>query len=239
MFANQKRPEMALAEPFPSLKTDLIRPMPTSFVTIPVAINVNAEVFVEYSDAFIEVIKAEMGYRNGRVPETVNKVKQYLQNAVAARVQQCRRGKVDVNWKRHDEFCVPAFLAVALAQVGVASDASIGVTLEPVLTGDFEVMSYEDLREVSAFLANMERVLGIEVMHGLPKSGNGSWAFMSMEFTEDAVVNHSALHPRGMAVIAAFFAVEGISKVLGMGRVLYITSDQVRNLLREVQYVKG
>jgi len=219
---------------------DMIKPVYVEFSNVSVGISAKTEVALAFIRSFCIAVqdKLVLDSSNG-LPVSLEEISAYLEYACFARVVQVdgTQQKGELLWKRYDNFFVPSFLAVFLAQVGIVERADLGLRLTPTWKGDVPKITRDQLMRVS----NLMRLLedhGFEMMKGLPKGSDGSWSMMSMELIEGHVHNTTPEHHPSFAVMAAFFGVAGLAQVLSSSafRIRYVSTAQAATYGWEVTH---
>lgn len=226
--------EMAFGSMFANLK-----PMYVDYTVVDVKISTSSLVFKSFVKAFTDGVKDKLEVGGGALPVTMEELSAYLAYAVYARVAQVDTSgkKPPCIWRRHDAYFVPSFLAVFIAQIGNVEKAEIGIKLRPTWEGEVPVVDSSLLSRVSNLLHVLENH-GFEMMRGMPRGNEGSWAMMSMEMVEGHVRNTTPEHHPSFAVMAAFFNVTGLQEVLGaqVFRVKYVSVEQASEFAWEVTH---
>lgn len=237
---NSANPKQVSGEAFSGNVFDSIKPVYIRFEVVPVSISAKNEVFTAFSKSFLGAVedKLALSCSNG-LPVSPEEVVTYLEYACYARVAQVdgSQQKGDLLWRRYDNFYVPSFLAVFLAQVGVVDRAELGLRLTPIWKDDAPKITRDQILRVS----NLMRLLedhGFEMMKGLPKGSDGTWSMMSMELVEGQILNTTPEHHPSYAVMAAFFGVAGLAQVLSSNafRIRYVSTTQAASFAWEVTH---
>lgn len=212
-----------------------LKPMPVDFTVVDVGIDANNSVYTAFCDAFLSALKDSVAFRgSGTIPVSEDDLKAYLRYAVYARVSWVRKEQSGLVWFRNDDYMVPSFLSVFLAQLGIVEKADLGLRLIPSWVGEKPVIEKSLLARISSLFHLLESH-GFEMVAGLPRKDSGSWAMMSMELIESRVRATTAEHHPSFAVMASFFGVTGLAQVLGAEafRVVYVTTKQVESMAYE------
>lgn len=212
-----------------------IRPYAKETDEVDVKINPKAPTFLVFMESFVECIEDTMSvtglgsYPNGITGEDVYK---YLTAAVYARV--CQVNKTRCVWERRDQYVIPSFLTVMLAQIGKVDKVELGLYLKPVWDGEEVQVDSNFLNRISRFLMLLED-RGFEMSRGLPRHDVGDWSVMSMQYSQGVVMNTTPEHHPAMALVASFFGVHGLAEVLSLDsyRVRYIDDVQASKHVRE------
>lgn len=212
-----------------------LKPAPIDFTVVDVGINADNSVFTAFCDAFLGALRDSVSFRgNGTIPVSEDDLRAYLRYAVFARISWVRKEQSGLAWFRTDDYMVPSFLSVFLAQLGIVEKADLGLRLVPSWVGEKPVIEKTMLARISSLFKLLESH-GFEMVTGLPRKDSGSWAMMSMELIETRVRATTAEHHPSFAVMASFFGVTGLAQVLGAEayRVVYVTTKQVESMAYE------
>lgn len=189
---------------------------PVEFGTeVIVEINPDNAVFKSFIDTFVYNALGELNALGGSIDLDADTLRNYCNTAIAARCELTANGRCNY-WHRSEECKIPAFLAAALASIGIAEDTSLGLNFKPKYAGD-ESQLIKDKTErlrISQMLTLLER-RGFKFADVLEYSRKGEINFLMMEVIENDVrARNNDAHP-AYALLAAFFNVTGITKVLG------------------------
>lgn len=192
------------------------QPRPVAFGT-EIAVNISPEnsVFSAFVKSFVNSALQELQAQGGSIDLDEETLTNYCHTAIAARCELTANARCSY-WHRSDMYLIPAFLGAALGSIGIAEDSTIGIKLFPVYKGDESklIKDKSELLRISQILAVLER-RGMRFADCLPYSREGEIDFLMMEIIEDDVrARNNQAHP-AFGMLAAFFNVTGITKVLG------------------------
>lgn len=192
------------------------QPRPVEFGTeVVVKISPENSVFKSFIDTFVNAALQELTAQGGNINLDETTLANYCKTAIAARCELTANGRCKF-WHRRDEFKIPAFLGAALGSVGTAEDTKIGIKLIPQYDGEQDelIKDKKELLRISQILSVLERY-GFRFADCLPYSRKGEMDFLMMEVIEEDVrARNNEAHP-AYGMLAAFFNVTGITKVLG------------------------
>jgi len=208
-------------------------PTPVNYEQVDVSISASSPVFASYIKALYEEMESEVGLSGGRMSFTQEELVKYVSTLIATRVDYVNGTSPLFHFK--EKIRVPAFLSVALEQVGKVEVPEQGLSLKPVcLISKLELMDLGQVEQMSRKLAQLER-LGFRFALGYSREKSGEVSFMTMELLEDWVMSDSMDQHPIMALFASFFSVTGLVKVLGASafRVKYCELSRAEVLVQK------
>jgi len=239
--------------PFGKLAADAVRPLPAAPVDVEVSMDLTNRVLAAYiEELFGELESALMMYTAQQsMPFSQLELFDYCVILVEQRI----------NWvlstrnqflKPTDQFVVPSYLHLLLAQIGTIDALQFGVFLKPkVLSGvtsrrdgDSYLWTFDDgfngagpRERTKSWFYNLSRRLqgwsrfGFEYGIGYDRIKTGSFEFMSMHLVQNHVMHHTdSAHPV-YAVMAATLALTVAEQPL-MPRVDYGDIDVIKHVVR-------
>lgn len=136
-----------------------------------------------------------------------------------------------------DNYAVPAFLSLALAQVGHVEVPELGLVLEPVFEGAIEWDS-EFAERISRLIKNLGHGIGLAYALGYDRNKSGSFEFMTTALIENSVMYHKQDLDPTIAIMSALLAVRGAEAVLHP-HVMYGSLDYISRFMHKLTGIGG
>jgi hypothetical protein len=205
------------------VNVDFVKPTPISFETVEVRIDATG-----FEGYIREFVAYAMMSGVPEIPLTEEELREYIETLVYLRVAWVRGWRPPV--RPYDRFAVPAFVAVALAAVGEAEDARLGVRLVPHT--DCKPMDLNKFWQVSRKLFALAN-RGFTMSEGLVRDHNGDWDTMCIHLIGQDVVCHNMDPHPSKAVVAAALNLRWVNAVLNP-RVKYGHTEEFATVLRHL-----
>lgn len=164
----------------------------------------------EYCNVEFQAIQYALERANGKVDFSKEEFLLYCKTMVYSRISWVLNQKPTVHPTEH--IMVPSFLMNIIMQIGIASDLSLGITVEPANTPkDFSPMPMEKMRRISM---RLESLSGYEGGFGYPRDKTGAWDFMTMTMINNDIRRHDATAHPVYAMMASVVGPKLITSVL-------------------------
>lgn len=164
----------------------------------------------EYCNVEFQAIQYALEKANGKVDFSKEEFLLYCKTMVYSRISWVLNQKPTVHPTEH--IMVPSFLMNIIMQIGIASDLSLGITVEPANTPkDFSPMPMEKMRRISM---RLESLSGYEGGFGYPRDKTGAWDFMTMTLINNDIRRHDANAHPVYAMMASVVGPKLITSVL-------------------------
>lgn len=209
-----------------SIKKDVenrIQPLPVSPEYLDVKISVETELYVSYIDSFFDVIASTVPRD---LPMTKEDFTNYVTTIVYSRVCWVNRKVGQYVVHPSVKLAVPSFISVVLANVGLASDMKLGVSLTPIMDKPKTLLSEAQLVGISNILLSLTNS-GFVFGTGYARDKYGSWDFMAMQIViektqgddesvkgRSQVLRHDSESHPVYAVMASVLIVSNLATVL-------------------------
>ena len=202
-----------------SIKKDVenrIQPLPVSPEYLDVKISVQTDLYISYIDSFFDVIASTVPRD---LPMTKEDFTNYVTTIVYSRVCWVNRKVGQYIVHPSVKLAVPSFISVVLANIGLASDSKLGVSLTPVMDKPEVLLSESELVGISNILSSLTNS-GFVFGTGYARDKYGSWDFMAMQIVIDKasgrsqVLRHDSESHPVYAVMASVLIVSNLATVL-------------------------
>lgn len=215
---------------------NLVTTQPVDYVTADVRISAASSVLKKYISELYQALEAEALVRGGRMTFDNEAFIRYVATIIKSRIDYVNNKHAILRFD--DKVRVPAFLSVALEQIGKVEIPEKGISLIPVYSGETELLTQEEALALSRKLAYFENH-GFRFATGYSREREGEVGFMTMELIENKVMCDTNTHHPVYGVLAGFFEVTGLVKVLGAQafRVKYTELSHVEQLV--LRFVQG
>jgi hypothetical protein len=218
-----------------------INPIPMDLLEIQVTVNPDSELLIEYARSLYLEIEAELAKSGGRDVVSKEDITAYVQWLIVQRTNWVNGGKFEAHPKSQ-EFFVPSYVSVVMANIGNAVDKDRNLFMVPTLPKDYKVeindkvFSREDAKRVSNHLTSW-RSAGMEGSHGYEANKDGSFEFMTFCVMEDQVMRfYGDAHPT-YALLAATVALKGVEATL-VPRIKYGSTDSYKRYMSKLAEFK-
>lgn len=213
-----------------------IRPMAARYDVVEVNLHVDSPVLVVYTNELYNELVGLAEMRGGEFSVSEEDFTKYVNTIVKARVDYVRHERP--LFGPTERVAIPSFLAVVLANLGIAVDVDKGIELRPSLEiDDSSLLSKDELFKISSVLKRFSS-LGFEYSDGYARDRMGSWDFMAMSVIEDNVLRHDKESHPVYALMASTLAIRGIETVLSP-RIEYGSVNHLASLVRQVATVRS
>lgn len=165
----------------------------------------------KFSKAYYSALSRKANVKGARFDLTIDEIEKYLNSLLVLRINITNGNRV--NRFITNQLNIPALFGLTLLQIGRVFDKDFGISLEPKVSDSIQVLSEEELIDISLKFQIFED-FGFELVRGIPKEITGSPDFMYFSFSEDSILRHNKEAHPGYAVLAAFFELKQLDSVL-------------------------
>jgi hypothetical protein len=200
MVKDQKSTQLMYSKAVEAAATR-IKPSFCESTEVEVQLSVTNQVYLEYVNAEFTALKYQVERSGGNVPFDFATFQKYCNTFIVSRVKWVNR-KVNYDLIIHpnDKVLNPSLLDNVCKNIGEAMETKLGLILIPTLPDGIEVLTLQEVKKISLFLASIEGYIG---GLGYLKDKSGAWSFMSMQLVSDAIMNvDDQAHP-AYSVLAA------------------------------------
>lgn len=166
----------------------------------------------------IEYTALEIAMEDKAIGFTKDEFYAYCKGLVVARIDYVADNHPVIKPQAH--LAVPAFLMNIISQIGLANDATLGISVTPK-TVDEKFIVKENAKEGQITVAKaqeislrLENIKSYACGFGYSNDKKGSWDFMTMQLIENEVCRHDATAHPVYALMASVVGTHLISSVL-------------------------
>lgn len=215
-----------------------LTPMPTGEETITVTIDLG-EPFLRWVHNYFESADAQLAARNGDLRVSLEEFEAYVATLIYSRVEYSNRRRGIIH--PTDTVRVPTFVHVTLAALGEVQSDEFGVKFVPFMARPENLLSHEQMENVSNRLAPLEYV-GFSFALGYDRDRRGAQDLMMLQYIkegmETGVFGHNRSANTAFAPVAYFLQLLQLTPLMGM-RIRYGVPSTLDARLQSLARVDG